>query len=276
MGSLDKLKQRLKAYSEKHGRPYNQAMQALLLERAMVRLAQEPKLHGHLTFKGGMVSVRCYGSSRQTIDIDAVLNDLSLDIGLDFAKSAMARGLKDLTWFVYETQIDLVTQNEYGGIRLQYRAGLGDSPPTAISRSMIVNIDIGVGDPITPGPVLHVVEAIVHDAAISWLVYPPETIFSEKIHSMVANGDRNSRSKDVFDLAHYTSIVNPNIVKTAILNTFSYRQMPVPGSIAETLANIDTSVLRLGWRSATRDIPGKPDFDAEFSRIIEFLKSAGL
>lgn len=35
MVSLDKLKLRLKAYSEKHGRPYNQAMQALLLERTM-------------------------------------------------------------------------------------------------------------------------------------------------------------------------------------------------------------------------------------------------
>ena len=194
MGYLEKLKQRLKAYSKKHGRPYNQVLQALLLERAMVRLAQEPKLQGHLTFKGGMVSARCYGSSRQTIDIDAVMKDISLDVGIEFAKSAMARDLEDISWFVFDAQIELVTQNEYGGVRLQYRAGLGDSPPASIGRSMIVNIDIGVGDPITPGPVPHVVNAIVHDEDISWSVYPPETIFSEKIHSMVANGDRNSRA----------------------------------------------------------------------------------
>lgn len=47
--------------------------------------------------------------------------------------------------------MDLATQGEYGGIRHTYRAGIGELLKD-IKRAQIINLDLGIGDPITPGP----------------------------------------------------------------------------------------------------------------------------
>jgi hypothetical protein len=62
----------------------------------------------------------------------------------------MTQDLGDHVWFDFEQEVHLLTQNEYGGVRLQFRSGLG-TPPEDKRRAQIINLDIGTGDPVTPG-----------------------------------------------------------------------------------------------------------------------------
>lgn len=63
-----------------------------------------------------------------------------------------------------------------------------------------LQIDIGIGDVITPAPIVKALPAILPDfAPPSVKVYPPETIVAEKLHALVKLGIANSRMKDYAD-----------------------------------------------------------------------------
>jgi hypothetical protein len=84
--------------------------------------------------------------------------------------------------------------SEYRGVRLHFDAVLD----TARIR---LQIDVGVGDVVTPTAKLATLPSILQDFPGARVkVYPPETIVSEKLHAMVKLGIANSRMKDFFDV----------------------------------------------------------------------------
>jgi hypothetical protein len=106
---------------------------------------------------------------------------------------------------------------------------------------------------------------------LSWKVYPVETIIAEKLHPLISLGQDNSRSKDIFDLAFYLPNAKPEIVQEAIARTFAHRGDDKRKSIGEFLKNLDHSMLRRGWRSATATIRPAPDFDQTINAVIDWL-----
>ena len=97
---------------------------SFLIERLLARLVFDKALLKVLVFKGGYVGLRVYNSERYTVDLDALL--LKADILGTLVKtiSAIETDIGDGAWFVYESQIDLKTQGEYGGIRQVFRGGI--------------------------------------------------------------------------------------------------------------------------------------------------------
>ena len=73
------------------------------------------------------------------------------DETLKRVKQQAESDLSDGVWFRYESQTDLATQGEYGGIRHSYRAGIGEVLKD-LKKAQIIHFDLGIGDPITPGP----------------------------------------------------------------------------------------------------------------------------
>ncbi len=64
------------------------------------------------------------------------------------------------------------------------------------------------------------------ESAISLLVYPPETVFSEKLETILSKGVGNTRLKDYHDLIlllRNKRILNLEKLKTDIVNTFAHR-----------------------------------------------------
>ena len=266
---------RLKRIAREQQATYAEILTQFLIERAVARLAIEPGLQEHLVFKGGFVGLRVYGSPRFTTDLDAITYRKDRGEIIRLIKNALSKSLGDHVWFIYENEMDLVTQGEYGGIRIAYRFGLGD-PPKDLRKAQIFHIDIGSGDPVTPEPRREVTHPTLGEEKITWLVYPVETIIAEKLHPLVRLGSDNSRSKDIFDLAHHLPKSSIEQVKKAIQATFSYRGDTVPDSFAEFLAGFDRSKLRRGWKAATGTIQNTPDFDASFDAIIEWCRSNSL
>lgn len=77
-----------------------------------------------------------------------------------------------------------------------------------------IQVDIGVGDLVNPiessfAPFEYKGKPIFA-GEISLYVYPPETIFAEKLETVISKGASNSRMKDYHDL--YLMICEPNFL----------------------------------------------------------------
>ena len=67
-----------------------------------------------------------------------------------------------------------------------------------------IQINVGIGNVVTPTTrELHFVQyrgKPMFEGEISLVVYPPETIFAEKLETVLSKGAANSRMKDYHDL----------------------------------------------------------------------------
>jgi predicted nucleotidyltransferase component of viral defense system len=82
---------------------------------------------------------------------------------------------------------------DYEGVRITFRGTLG----TAKIR---MQIDIGFGDVIYPGPEKKPVPCILDFPAPSLLCYSRESVIAEKFEAMIQLGLLNSRMKDFYDI----------------------------------------------------------------------------
>jgi hypothetical protein len=91
-------------------------------------------------------------------------------------------------------QAQRIKENEdYEGIRLTLTAFLDKA-------QIPIQIDIGFGDAISPGPIESEYPTLLKLPAPRLLTYPRETVVSEKLEAIVKLGIANSRMKDFHDL----------------------------------------------------------------------------
>ena len=265
----DSLRQKLTNLSGKLNVPYPNLETIFLIERLVARLVADKELSKRLVFKGGYVGLKVYDSPRYTVDLDALLVKSDIEGTLNLAKEKAEADLDDGVWFRFESQVDLATQGEYGGIRQVYRAGIGEVLKN-IKKAQIINFDLGIGDPITPGPQKVETSSLLQGSEeITWSVYPIETIIAEKLNALISHGDQNSRSKDVHDLAVFLPKADIKILKEAIKKCFVFRETDLPSSFLKTLKEIDTTRLERGWASAIASVPGAPSFKSAFENVLK-------
>lgn len=265
----DSVRQKLTNLSSKMNVPYPNLETIFLIERLVARLMADKELGKRLVFKGGYVGLKVYDSPRYTVDLDALLVKAEIDGTLNLIKEKAAADLEDGIWFHFEDQVDLATQGEYGGTRQVYRAGIGEILKN-IKKAQIINFDLGIGDPITPGPQkVETPSLLQENEDVSWSVYPIETIIAEKLHALISHGDQNSRSKDIHDLALFLPKAELKILKEAIKKCFAFRETDIPPNFLNTLKEIDTARLERGWASATASVPGALSFKSNFETILK-------
>ena len=115
-------------------------------------------------------------------------------------------------------------ETSYGGIRVDLLGMLGNA-------RCPVQIDIGFGDAVTPGPIDVLFPTILKDnPAPALRAYPKETVIAEKLDAIVSLGMANSRMKDYFDLHLLLSEPNLNMesVHMAVSATFTRRKTAIP------------------------------------------------
>ncbi len=115
----------------------------------------------------------------------------------------------------------------YGGLRVRLVGRLGNARCT-------VQIDVGYGDAVTPGPEEAVYPTLLDDLPAPRLrVYPRATVVAEKLEAIVSLGMANSRMKDFFDLrvlAH-EGMLDPHRLGDAIAATFQRRGTEIPAEV---------------------------------------------
>jgi predicted nucleotidyltransferase component of viral defense system len=266
------IRQKIIDKSKKMGVNPRDLETVFLIERLVARLIANKKLSDRLVFKGGFVGLKVYESPRYTVDLDALLVKSNIEETLVLVKEQAQVDLNDGVWFRFDGQTDLATQGEYGGIRHTYRTGIGEVLKN-IKKAQMINFDLGIGDPITPGPQPKKTPSLFSDSEdISWSVYPIETICAEKLHALISHGDDNSRSKDVHDLALFLPKTDPKTLKKAIKNCFEFRETEIPKSFVEEVRQLNTTRLEKGWDSAVSSIPNVGKFSESFGSMQESLK----
>jgi hypothetical protein len=111
----------------------------------------------------------------------------------------------------------------YEGVRVTFTAFLEKA-------QIPIQIDIGFGDTVTPGPVEMEYPTLLEPPSPRLLAYPRETVVSEKLEAMVKLGIANSRMKDFHDL-HSLSVnfeFHGITLAEAVRATFKQRGTDLP------------------------------------------------
>jgi hypothetical protein len=115
----------------------------------------------------------------------------------------------------------------YAGVRVTLMGLLG-------SARCPVQVDIGFGDAVVPGPDEAQYPVILGEMSAPQLrVYPRYTVVAEKLEALTSLGMLNSRMKDYFDLwvlARYTDF-DGAVLSQAVAATFDRRRTAIPNDV---------------------------------------------
>ena len=115
----------------------------------------------------------------------------------------------------------------YGGLRVRLVGLLGKARVT-------VQLDVGYGDAVTPGPEEVDYPTLLADQPAPRLrAYPRATVAAEKFEAIVSIGMANSRMKDYFDLRALAreGVLDAAALADAVAATFARRGTALPNEI---------------------------------------------
>ena len=237
---------RLLTLAKQRGDDYNLLLNRFGMERLLARVSMSPHADRFL-LKGALLFALWYDTPhRPTKDADL------LGFGPDDEASLIATfrdiaamDLGDGILFDPDSvKADAIREdNTYGGTRITMVARIG-------SARCALQIDVGFGDAVTPGPQTVAYPTLLGDFPAPTLrVYPVYTVIAEKYQAMVMLGQANSRMKDFFDLAVIArrTELDGATLAAAIAATFARRQtaLPIERPLALTKQfSADTAKLR--------------------------------
>lgn len=269
------VRQRLMNLSRERGEDFQLVLTRYGLERLLFRLTQSPNA-GQFVLKGAALFQLWTGQPhRTTRDLDLLGHgepsaDRLRQLFQDVCSLTVADdGLTFLTDAIQAEQIK--EDDEYQGIRLRIEARLGNA-------RIPLQIDIGFGDAITPGPQAVTYPTLLDFPAPQLNAYPRETVVAEKFQAMVQLGMANSRMKDFYDvwtLARQFEFDGTGLC-AALRATFQRRQTVLPKTTPLALTP-EFSTARnkaIQWNAFLRKgrlIASPPPFEEAVSLLASFL-----
>lgn len=153
---------------------------------------------------------------------------------------------------------------DYGGVRAKFRAMLGNV-------RIPIQIDVGFGDAITPGPETRDYPTLLDDMpGIALKTYPTCTVIAEKFEALVRLDAQNSRMKDFFDLDFLLSgnAQETGSLDAAVRATFARRGSTLPTETPTGLTDAFVEDRRDMWQAFLRKNGLQADgFDEVVARI---------
>lgn len=209
---------------------FNAVLVRYALERFLYRLGQSAHAD-HFVLKGAMLFNLWYTMPhRPTRDVDLLgfgASDLE-SIAQTFRQIVSVSEADGMVFDAASVVVEEIRKNAgYAGARVLVNAEL------ARARCK-VQIDIGFGDAVTPGPVDATYPVLLADFAAPQLrAYPVYTVVAEKLHAMVLLGMTNSRVKDYLDvwILLGREVLDATVLATAVAATFKRRSTPVPTTL---------------------------------------------
>lgn len=133
---------------------------------------------------------------------------------------------------------------EYGGVRVQTYAVIDGA-------RIPIQVDIGFGDIITPGPVEIAYPVLLDSPAPHIRAYPVVTVVAEKFNAIVVLGIANSRLKDFYDLWLISSTfeLDGAELSAAVQRTFERRETPMPADVPIGLTRFYAEEWDVRWKA---------------------------
>lgn len=245
----------------------------LALERIVARLAVDETLSQHLVYKGGFVLMKVLKSERFTRDLDALGVGIDKDEVRRLVPKALERDIGDGFWFGDIKLKELDEQGEYGALRFDSAFQIGEPEAGKTKKLSRIHFDVGFGDKI-PSKLkpLESPSLLPSEKSVSWKVYPPEYIFSEKLQTLVARGSSNSRAKDIYDLVLlYPLCADKQELKKAIRATFTTRSTDIPVSLYDYAKSLTIQQIEISWNGIQLETENL-DFKTAWADLLKMLR----
>lgn len=245
---------RLKNEATQSGEPFNPLLARYVGFRLLYRLSVS-NFSDNFLLKGATMFLFWTGvAHRTTRDLDF----LSLSISALPELEEMFKSICQIpcpedgvTFDPNGVRAELIREEQaYGGYRIRLLGQLGTA-------RVPLQIDIGLGDAVTPGPMDVLIPGIISrvpDAKLRG--YPAETAIAEKFHAMVMLGLANSRMKDFYDVAYLadTLTIQETELRLAIIATFTRRRTELPKTVpgALTTTFLESREISVRWQAFAR------------------------
>jgi predicted nucleotidyltransferase component of viral defense system len=235
---------RLARHARTIGVDPNLVLTRYAVERFLYRLSRSAHAE-RFVLKGALLLLVWLGETlRPTRDTDLLgFGDLSDEVLVAMFREVCAVEVEpDAADFLPDTLgvAPIREDDAYGGRRVTLQARVG-------AARLTVQLDIGIGDAVTPGPQWLEYPSLLEDLPRPRLrAYPRETVLAEKLHAMVFIGVRTSRMKDYFDVYALLreDAMDATQLARAIAATFARRRtaLPeaVPGALTDRFAEDET------------------------------------
>jgi predicted nucleotidyltransferase component of viral defense system len=196
------------------------------LERLLYRLSRSEH-RNRFILKGAMLFVTWVEAPfRPTRDLDLLgYGDNSPEAIGDTFRAILTQPVGDdgVAFDVDGLEVAPIREElEYGGVRVRTQA-------TIAGARIPIQVDVGFGDAITPGPIEIDYPALLDAPAPHLRAYPIETVVAEKFHALAARGITNSRLKDYYDL-------------WLIADTFELDKAPLAAAVRQTFERRETAL----------------------------------
>lgn len=275
-GGAESIRHRLRNVLRSRGEDISLGLQRYAAERFLYRLGQSAHRE-RFVLKGATLFAIWGTTYRPTRDLDFTAYG-------DANEAAVLNALRDIcdtpdTVDALHFDAGSITLepirdgSEYPGLRVRLAAMLGSS-------KISVQIDLGFGNAIVPGPEEVEYRTLLGDPPPRIRAYPQESVVAEKLHAMVMLGPQNSRHKDFYDV--HTMATNfrfdRSTLVAAVRATFERRGTATPPEVPVALSRaFYTDAGRAAqWRayiarSGMMDAP--QDLTVVGERIVAFLGS---
>lgn len=252
--------QRLLNLARERGENFNRILQRYAAERFLYRLSISP-LVDEFTLKGAALYRVWSGQEmRPTNDVDflASLHHDREEIDAALAVICNASCTEDGVVFDPTTirTRDIRQDQEHGGMRVQVGGTLGQA-------RLHLQVDVGFGDVITPEREQQDYPTLLDLPVPRLWTYPRETLVSEKFEAMVRLGARNTRVKDIWDVACIARLFSfdGETLRTAVEETCRRRRTRLEGGTPVALlpAYYEDASREERWQTLARQMGPRVD-----------------
>ena len=268
----DSVTRNLRNKAKELGLNYNLVLSKFFFDE-FLKLLSNSVHRENFMLKGGMLLTYSLGvQNRATQDIDFLVKGFPLE------SAEMKKVLEEIIgdnkqsdiWFELNSTVEEIrAEDEYGGLRFHIIGHLANI-------RIPFSVDIATGDPIYPFPRVEKYSTILGDN-IELKMYPLESVLSEKLQTVLARAENNSRSKDFYDiyaiLKNKLEVINVKELKVAVSMTFSYRKTDVSKDEAKNIIGHinEDSLIKERWTRYQKKNPYANGI--EFSEITESLNA---
>ncbi|MDI3535646.1 MAG: hypothetical protein PWP30_128 [Eubacteriaceae bacterium] len=216
------LKDLIRNLSKKKSADAQLLMRHYMMERFLERISLS-QYKDQFILKGGILVTAMIGlNARSTMDLDATIKglDVTIDEVEQIISMIAAVPLDDGVTFLIKSIGEIMDEADYTGIRVSMETRF-DGVVTPFK------IDISTGDIITPKAVRYQLHLMLEARSVDIWAYNLETIFAEKLETIISRNTTNTRMRDFYDiyslLQLYGENLNVEILKNALLATAKKR-----------------------------------------------------
>jgi len=239
------------------------------MERFLYRLTQSP--HAECYILKGALMLRAWQSpdTRPTMDIDMLgMTNNEVDSICGQVVDVLAVEFVDGLVFDPSTIRGEVIKEDadYEGVRVRFTGTLDGA-------RVSMQIDVGFGDVVHPGPTLTELPTLLDLPAPRMLCYSRESAIAEKLEAMIKLGELNSRMKDFYDiwlLSRQFEFVGADLAE-AIRLTLDKRGTVLPDTVS-AFSEVFIDQKASQW-TAFRKRLGQEHLPTDFAEVITGIRA---